>query len=102
MVKTLKTPSSTLQKGHGKNKQFEGQMKIVFAAFFEQPKTMLMVEVETGIMRSNICRYVAKWKKRETISIVSFGICPISKHNGVQKLTTNAALFPKSNQIKLF
>ncbi len=34
--------------------KFQPQMKIVFEAFQEQPKTMRMVEVETGIIRSNI------------------------------------------------
>lgn len=88
--------------GTNEDKHFEGQMKRVFAAFYKQPKTMLMVEVETGIMRPNICRYVSKWKKQDRIKIVSLSICPISKHEGVQRLTTNPEMFPKSNQLNLF
>lgn len=86
----------------GKDKQFQSQMKRVFAALYRQPKTMLMVAIETGIMRSNITRYVAKCKKQDCIKIVKFGICPISKRGGVQYLTTNPDLFPKSNQLKMF
>lgn len=76
-----------------KDKHFQVQMKKIFVAFFNQPKTMLMVEVETGIMRSNITRYVAKWKKLDCIKIIKYDICPISKHTGVQYLTTNPVLF---------
>ena len=97
------TPGS--RNGTTKDKHFEGQMKRVFAAFYKQPKTMLMVEVETGIMRPNICRYVSKWKKHDRIKIVSLGTCPISKREGVQRLTTNPELFPSivesSNTVKL-
>ena len=89
----------------GKDKHFEVQMKRVFAAFKRKPSTMLMVSIETGIMRSNITRYVAKWKKQDCIKIVKFGICPISKSTGVQFLTTNPELFPAivepSNTVKL-
>lgn len=84
----------------GKSTHFQAQMKRVFAALYRQPKTMLMVEVETGIMRSNITRYVAKWKKRDCIKIVRLGICPISKSTGVQYLTTNPDLFPYSESLK--
>jgi hypothetical protein len=86
----LNSPS---HKGQGKSAHFQAQMKRVFAAFHRQPKTMLMVSSETGIMRSNITRYVAKWKKLDCIKIVRLGTCPISKSAGVQYLTANPKLF---------
>jgi len=89
----------------GKDKYFQAQMKRVFAAFYGNPKTMLMVSIETGIMRSNITRYVAKWHRQNSIKIVRLGICQISKREGVQYLTTNPELFPviveHSNTVKL-
>ncbi len=91
----------SLGKRQSEDKQIKPQMKRVFEAFFTRPKTMLMVEVETGISRSNVCRYVGKWKKSSTIEIVSLGICPISRYSGVQHLTTNPNLF-RSNQLNLF
>ena len=98
--------NNPLHKRQGKDKHYQTQMQVVFDALLKQPKTMLMVEVETGIMRSNITRYVAKWKKQDCIKIVRFGICPISKSTGVQFLTTNPELFksivelskPKGNE----
>ena len=92
-------------KGQDKSTHFQAQMKRVFAALYRQPKTMLMVSIETGILRANICRYVAKWRKKDCIRIVKLGICPISKSTGVQFLTTNPELYPSivepSNTVKL-
>ena len=107
MSKKIKHRSNILLTGNkSKDKHYQTQMQVVFDALLKQPKTMLMVEVETGIMRSNITRYVAKWKKQDCIKIVRLGICPISKSTGVQFLTTNPELFksivelskPKGNE----
>ena len=79
--------------GQGKNTHFQAQMKRVYLSLYKQPKTMLMVSVETGILRANICRYVAKWQKRNCIEVAKKGICPISKHRA-GFYTTNPDLFP--------
>ncbi len=86
-------------KRQSKDNGFEAQMKIVFKAFYEQPKTMLMVSNETGILRANICRYVAKWRQFNRIEPVKTDYCKITKHLAYY-LTTNQNLFPKSNQCK--
>jgi len=85
--------NSPLHKRQGKDTHFQAQMKRVFAALYRQPKTMLMVSIETGILRANICRYVAEWEKENRICIVRKGICPISKHRA-GFYTTNPDLFP--------
>ena len=54
---------------------------------------MLMLSVETGILRANICRYVAKLRKQNSIRIVQKSICPISKRRAGY-YTTNTELFP--------
>jgi hypothetical protein len=93
-----------LRKRQGQGKNFQAQMKRVFAALYRQPKTMLMVSIETGILRANICRYVAEWEKENSIKLVRKGICPISKHRA-GFYTTNPQLFPvivkPSNTVKL-
>lgn len=78
-----------------KYKHFGTQMKKVFKAFQQHPKTMLMVSIETGILRANLCRYVAVWRKENRIQVVRKGVCPISKEGGVQFLTTNPEYFIK-------
>jgi hypothetical protein len=87
MFKTLNTPSYSLQNGQGKDKRFEAQMKRVFAAFRHKPSTMLMVSVETGILRANICRYVAEWKRQGRIHEAYQGLCSVSKHRAVYYTT---------------
>ena len=88
----LNSPKVFSHKGQGKDKHFQAQMQRVFTALYKQPKTMLMVSVETGILRANICRYVANWQKRNCIEVVKKGICPISKHRA-GFYTTNPELF---------
>jgi len=75
-----------------KDKHFIAQMNKVFKAFKEHPKTMLMVSIETGILRANLCRYVAEWKKEERIFLVRKGTCKISKHFAGY-YTTNRELY---------
>lgn len=93
-----------LHKGQGKSTHFQAQMKRVFTALYRQPKTMLMVSVETGILRANICRYVADWQKQGSIHLLKQGLCKVSKHRAGY-YTTNPELFPAivepSNTVKL-
>lgn len=104
MENNHRTALKSFDKGQGKDKHFQAQMQRVFVAFYKQPKTMLMVSIETDILRANICRYVAKWEKQNCIRIVRKSICPISKHRA-GFYTTNPELFPAivepSNTVKL-
>lgn len=99
MVKTLSTPCNSLLKRQVKDKHFEVQMKRVFAAFKRKPSTMLMVSIETGILRANICRYVAEWQKQGCIHLLKYGICNVSKHRAGY-YTTDMKLFIQP--LKLF
>lgn len=101
MENNHRTALKSFGKGQGKDTDFQVQTQRVFKAFYKQPKTMLMVTVETGILRANICRYVAEWKKENSICVARKGICPISKH-GAGFYTTNPEMFPFDNQLKLF
>lgn len=74
------------------DRKFQAQMSKVFEAFLSQPKTMLMVSVETGVLRANICRYIAHWEKHNRIEAVKKGICPLTKHRA-GFYTTNPELF---------
>ncbi|MBS1548913.1 MAG: hypothetical protein JSS94_03475 [Bacteroidetes bacterium] len=82
-----------LGRNMSKDTHFQAQMKRVYLALYKQPKTMLMVSVETGILRANICRYIAEWKRLNCIHEVKTGICPISKHRA-GFYTTNPEMFP--------
>lgn len=62
------------------NRRFRKQRKKVIIAFSKEPKTMLQVSIETGVLRANICRFIAQWQLEDAITLIRMGICPISKH----------------------
>lgn len=80
-------------KRQAKDNQFQAQIKRGFPAPPRHPTTMLMVSIETGVMRATICRYVAEQGKESRIQIARKGIYPISKHIAGY-YTTNPDLFP--------
>ena len=80
MKNTNNNPNAFQHKRQGKDKHFQQQRIRIFKAFQSNPKTMLMVAIETGILRANICRFIAKWQKVNQIHLVRKGLCNISKH----------------------
>jgi hypothetical protein len=94
---------STLQ---SKDNEFKGkakdQLRIVFDAFFEFPKTMKEVDFETKVMRENICRYVSTLKNENRIALVGYRKCKVTGNLKVGIYTTNPDLFPKCNQLTMF
>lgn len=77
------------------------QLQRVYSTLFARPMTMYEVALITGIERANVCRYVAELRKSNSIAVVRLGICPITRHDRVQFLTTNPALFPQKTQLGL-
>lgn len=78
------------------------QVQRIFDAFFEFPKTMKEVDIETGVMRENICRYVSHLRDEKRIALVGYRKCKITGFDKVGIYSTNPDLFPKSNQLKMF
>lgn len=99
MDNTLNNPKTFKHKRQGKN----NQLSIVFKAFQSKtPKTMLQVSIQTGILRANVCRYVATLQKQGKIQLLYKSICLISKHRAGY-YTTNKDLFKgNDNQLNLF
>jgi hypothetical protein len=93
------TPKKSLRISKHKDKDFKAQMKRVFEAFKRNPSTMLMVSIETGVLRANICRYVAVWEKQGKIHLLKRELCKISKHPAGY-YTTDTKLFTQT--LKLF
>ncbi len=77
------------------------QLQRVYSTLFARPMTMYEVALITGIERANVCRYVAKLRKSNSIAVVRLGICPITGYSRVQFLTTSPALFPQETQLGL-
>jgi len=94
------SPQSEMQ---DKDKHFVSQYKTVYQSFKERPKTMLTVSVETGILRANICRYIATMEEKGQIRVIRKGYCPYTRFIA-GFYSTDEALFVKSNvqQLNLF
>ena len=69
------------------------QSKRIFSVLGSKPKTLRMVEVETGIKIRSISWRVFDLQKEDRIKVVFKDICPISKHRA-GFYTTNPDLFP--------
>jgi hypothetical protein len=80
----------------------ELQKQIVLGALSAEPKTMKMVEVETGIQRTNFTSLLFYMFKQGAIYKPYFAKCKITSTSGVGYYTTNENYKPKSNQLNLF
>jgi len=80
----------------------ELQKQIVLKAFANEPKTMKMVQVETGIERTNFTSLLNSMFSNGAIFKPYYSKCPISGRNGVGFYSTNQKYAPKSNQLNLF
>ena len=76
------------------------QLNIVFNALLEKPKTMKMVEVETGIDRAYICWSVKKLREQGRLQVFEKSLCKVTNHKAGY-LTTDKELFKNSIQYSL-
>ncbi|WP_282117736.1 hypothetical protein [Maribacter aquivivus] len=63
---------------------------------------MKELDVSTGIMRENICRYINELMRLGLVAVVRKRRCSITHHPNVKEYTADYNLFPKSNQLELF
>lgn len=70
MKKKSKAAEAAIIKGTNKDTHFSSQYQVVYTSFMQQPKTMLDVFLQTGILRANVCRYVAIMKKEGVIQLI--------------------------------
>ncbi|MDR1259181.1 MAG: hypothetical protein LBK65_07910 [Tannerellaceae bacterium] len=86
-----------------KDTHFDTQYQVVCQSFKERPKTMLQVSIETGILRANICRYIADMKEKGHIQVIRKGVCPYTRVVA-GFYSTDESLFTKSyvQQLNLF
>lgn len=98
MIAHNNTSSENLQY---KDKVFQAQFERVYQAFLKSPMTMKEADVQTGIMRENICRYVRALRLNNRIAKIKRRRCKVTK-SMAWELTTNPELFPINGQLTLF
>ena len=97
MQNNIKTPFDT----KGKDTHFLNQLKRAELYFKEFTATRYMAAVDTGIPIQNICRYVDELRDSNSIAVVKKDFCEISGFLA-EYLTTDPALFPNDNQLKIW
>ena len=85
-----------------KDTRFVTQFRTVYHLFQQQPQTMLQVSIKSGILRANICRYIADMEQKGIIQIIKTGRCPFSKHSAGFYSTDKALFNKKIAQPSLF
>jgi len=90
-------------KKHGEDIHFVTQYETVYHSFKKRPQTMLEVSIATGILRANICRYVAEMQRKGQIQIIRKGLDSYTRFKA-GFYSTDESLFTKSNvsQLNMF
>lgn len=95
------TQQNSLRTQHEQVKENKTQLQTIFHYLQRHTATASMVTEATGIPQKCICRYKRDLEKSGLLAEIKKGPCKITNHLA-WFLTTNKALFPKSNQTKLF
>lgn len=103
MEEKKKGSPKTTHSQHDKDNGSETQYQIVYHSFLKHSKTMLDVSLETGILRANICRYVADMEDKGLIQLL-YKIYDKHTKRIAGYYTTNKKLFNQigNRQFKLF
>lgn len=80
--------------------KFQAQMARVFRAFQIKPATMYQVSKATNVDRANICRYVAQWKKEQSIYEVFEDVDPMTGFKAVYYSTDPK--YKPTGQLQMF
>ena len=97
-MQTTNLQSLTVRQG--KDKKID-QLSKVFQSFFDSPKTMKECDIDSGIMRENITRYVRTFRQSKSIVVIRKRYCKVTQHLA-NEYSTNPDLFPKPTQLTLF
>jgi hypothetical protein len=95
------TPENSLFPSQDKDTKYIAQFKRINEYFKNKTASRFMAAVENDIPIQNVCRYADNLLKSANMAVVKKDRCAISKRL-VQFLSTNPALFPRSNQLNLF
>ena len=79
----------------GKDIDYTRDKQRVFQCLFTVPRTRAQVETLTGIRINSVCYYVGMLANDGKVKVHHKGICPVTRHDNVEFLTTNPELFPK-------
>lgn len=79
----------------------KGQIRRTLDELKRDPATSMMLLVKTGILRANLCRYLAGLEKQGRITVVKEETCWITGHKA-KYYSADPELIPKAGQAELF
>lgn len=79
----------------------KNQIRRTYQSLKEYPKTTKMIQVETGIPRENLTRYIAYLEKHNLVVTVKRKPCEITGHLA-KYYSTDKKYFPPIQQPELF
>ena len=84
-----------------KSSKRETQLKAVYDAFHEQPRTMKEVFVKTGVVREFVCWYCRDLRLNSKLFFIRKRRCSITNEL-VNEYSTNEDFKPPQSQLQLF
>ncbi|MDR0940119.1 MAG: hypothetical protein LBN29_12390 [Mediterranea sp.] len=99
-MKRGKAGTKPAPQSEGKDTDFISQYQVVFHKLMENPQTMLEVSMVTGILRANICRYIASMVNAGVAQMIYKGNDRFT-HHLAGHYTTDKALFKKLDGLQL-
>jgi predicted transcriptional regulator len=84
-----------------KESKIRSQRRIVYDILKDSPQTTKMLQVNTGIPRENITRYIATLEKAKKVTVVKKASCEITKHSA-KYYSSEQKYFEPETQSELF
>ena len=79
----------------------ETQLRAVYNAFYEEPRTMKEVFIHTGVLREFVCWYCRELRLNNSLFFVKKRRCTITNQL-VNEYSTNEDFKPIQSQLELF
>jgi len=93
--------ATTPRDNRSKDTKYLSQFRLVNQFLHHNTASRYMTAVSTGIPIQNVCRYIDTLRKSDSVAIIRIDKCSISGEM-VEFLSTNPAIFPKDNQLRLW
>lgn len=78
-----------LQISKAQDKQIRTQKEIVFNSIANEAKTMLMIFIDTGIVRANICRRIDELQDEGRVKLAYKTFCMATGHRAGYYISTS-------------
>jgi hypothetical protein len=101
-MKNHKNNANTCNKIQMQDTKSKAQLVKVYNSLMVKPMTLKETSIYTGIMRSNICRYLSTLREQNKVAVIRKRKCSITSYPYAVEYTADNSLLRKSNQLTMF